>query len=156
MTYTNAYRLIVANATPAQIEQAVAWYYDAELLAADLIRIYAERGIVVNLEQAASIISAFSPRERWSSNVSKATEFAMGGTPKGLTNNLRMAESALLNGFSALRGLKTNNFARAIAGDEFQADRLACIITQVYGDRRPVLIIYIRRNGRLHEAGQVG
>lgn len=118
MTYTNAYRLIVANATPAQIEQAVAWYYDAELLAADLIRIYAERGIVVNLEQAASIISAFSPRERWSSNVSKATEFAMGGTPKGLTNNLRMAESALLNGFSALRGLKTNNFARAIAGDD--------------------------------------
>jgi len=29
-----------------------------------------------------------------------------------------MAELALTNGFSALRGLKTNAFARAISGDE--------------------------------------
>lgn len=118
MNYTDAYREIVRTATPAQIEQAVAWYYDAEILAHDLIAIFANRGVNVNLENTASVISAFSPRERWSSNVSKATEFAMGGTPKGLQNNLRMAENALVHGFDALRGLKTNNFARAIAGDE--------------------------------------
>jgi hypothetical protein len=118
MTYTNAYRSIVANATHAQIEQAVQWYADAEILAHDLMRIYADRGIVVNLEQSASIISAFSPRERWSSNVAKATEFAMGGKPRGLQNNLRMAENALRKGFDALNGMKTNAFARAIAGDD--------------------------------------
>ena len=116
--YTDNYRKIVSCATPAQIEQAVSWYYDAELVATDLIRIFSERGIVVNLEHTASVISSFSPRERWSSNIAKATEFAMGGMPRGLKNNLRMAENSLELGFNALRGLKTNNFARAIAGDE--------------------------------------
>jgi hypothetical protein len=116
--YTDNYRSIVATATPAQIEMAVQWYADAEILAHDLVRIYADRGIVANLEQCASVISAFSPRERWSSNVAKATEFAMGGKPRGLTNNLRMAENALRKGFDALNGMKTNAFARAIAGDE--------------------------------------
>lgn len=118
MTYTNNYRAIVATATPAQIEQAVSWYFEAEVLATDLIRIFSERGVTVSLEHTASVISSFSPRERWSSNVSKATEFAMGGEPRGLQNNLRMAKNSLEMGFNALRGLKTNAFARAIAGDE--------------------------------------
>ena len=118
MNATDNYREIVAHATPAQIEQACQWYADAELLAHDLIRIYAERGIDATLEQTSSIISAFSPRQRWSRNVVCALEFAHGGKPAGLSNNLRMAELALTNGFAALRGLKTNAFARAISGDD--------------------------------------
>ena len=118
MTPLDHYREIVAYSHPAQIEQACQWYADAELLAHDLIRIFAARGIDANLEQCASIISAFSPRQRWSRNVVCAIEFANGGKPAGLSNNLRMAELSLTNGFSALRGLKTNAFARAISGDD--------------------------------------
>ena len=118
MTPLDHYRRIVADATPSQIEQACQWYADAELLAHDLIRIFAERGISASLEQCASVISSFSPRQRWSRNVVQAIEFANGGKPAGLANNLRMAELSLTNGFSALRGLKTNAFARAIAGDD--------------------------------------
>lgn len=112
------YIRVFDSALPAHYEQAMQWYADAELLAHDMIRIYSERGIDVNLEQAASIISAFSPRQRWNRNVVCALEFAHGGKPAGLSNNLRMAELALTNGFSALRGMKTNAFARAIAGDD--------------------------------------
>lgn len=118
MSYLDQYRNVVQFATAAQIEQATQWYVDAELLAHDLVRIYSERGIHTTIENTASIISSFSPRQRWSRNVVQALEFAHGGKPAGLANNLRMAELSLTNGFSALRGLKTNAFARAIAGDE--------------------------------------
>ncbi len=118
MTVTDLYRNIASKATPAQIEQATQWYADAELLAHDLIRIFKSRNVDVTLEQSASIISAFSPRQRWSRNVVQAIEFANGGKPKGLKNNLTMAENSLTMGFSALKGQKTNAFAKAIAGDE--------------------------------------
>jgi hypothetical protein len=36
----------------------------------------------------------------------------------GLSNNLKMAEASIVLGYEALRGPKTNAFARAIAGDE--------------------------------------
>jgi hypothetical protein len=117
MTPLDRYRDIVSLATASQVEQACEWYTDAELIATDMIYIYARRGIAVTIENTASIISAFSPRQRWSRNVVQALEFAHGGKPVGLKNNLRMAELALTNGFAALRGLKTNAFARAIAGD---------------------------------------
>ena len=116
--YTNAYRKIANSATLAQVESAVQWYADAELLAHDLVRIFRERGIACDLENAACVISAFSPRQRWSRNVVQALEFAHGGEPAGLKNNLRMAQFAMTQGFSALKGMKTNNFARAISGDE--------------------------------------
>lgn len=112
------YQNLTYSATPAQYEQASKWYMDAELIAHDMVGIFASRGIDANLEQCASIISAFSPRQRWSRNVIHALEFARGGKPATLTNNLRMAENALTMGFDALRGMKTNNFARAIAGDD--------------------------------------
>lgn len=112
------YQNLTYGATHAQIEQATQWYADAELIAHDMVSIYAQRGIEMPLENCASIISAFSPRQRWSRNVVQALEFAHGGKPNGLANNLRMAENALTMGFDALRGMKTNNFARAIAGDE--------------------------------------
>lgn len=116
--YTDTYLKIVSHATPAQIEAAVQWYADAELVAHDVMRIIRQRGIACNLEQAASIVSSFSPRQRWSRNVVQALEFAHGGAPSGLKNNLRMAQYSLVKGFDALKGQKTNNFARAIAGDE--------------------------------------
>lgn len=118
MTYTETYLEIAKGATLAQVEQAVQWYADAELIAHDVMRIIRSRGIECNLEQAASIVSSFSPRQRWSRNVVQALEFAHGGEPAGLKNNLRMAQYSLKQGFDALKGLKTNAFARAIAGDE--------------------------------------
>jgi hypothetical protein len=71
----------------------------------------------VSLEIGASIVAAFSPRERWSSNVAKSLAFSMGKPVSGLGNNLRMAQNAMTLGFDALKGQKTNAFARAIAGD---------------------------------------
>lgn len=116
--YFENYLAIARRATLAQIESAVQWYADAELLANDVMRIFHSRGIACNLEQAASVVSSFSPRNRWSRNVVQALEFAHGGLPIGLKNNLRMAQFSLVQGFDALNGQKTNNFARAIAGDE--------------------------------------
>jgi hypothetical protein len=118
MNATTLYRNIAKTATPAQIEQATQWYADAELLASDLIRIYQSRGISVTLEHTASVISSFSPRQRWNRNMIQALEFAHGGEPKGLKNNLRMAQQSQEFGFDALKGQKTNAFARAIAGDD--------------------------------------
>ena len=118
MNATDLYRNIAKTATPAQIEQATQWYADAELLASDLIRIYQSRGISVTLENTASVISSFSPRQRWNRNMVQALEFAHGGEPKGLKNNLRMAQQSQEIGFDALKGQKTNAFARAIAGDD--------------------------------------
>ena len=118
MNYENTYREIVKQAKPSQIEQATQWYADAELLASDLIRIYQSRGINLTLEHTASVISSFSPRQRWNRNMVQALEFAHGGEPKGLKNNLRMAQQSQEIGFDALKGQKTNAFARAIAGDD--------------------------------------
>lgn len=118
MTYANTYRQIVNSATLAQVELATQWYADAELLAHDIVSIFKSRNIECTLENAASVISSFSPRQRWSRNVVQALEFAHGGEPKGLKNNLRMAQYSMLKGFDALKGQKTNAFARAIAGDE--------------------------------------
>ena len=95
-----------------QVEQASVWYRDAEEVAEEVAR-----NLDTTLEVGASIVAAFSPRERWSTNVAKAIAYSLGGRPKGLTNNLTMADNAMTMGFDALRGLKTNAFARAIAGD---------------------------------------
>lgn len=117
-TYFETYLAIAKSATLSQVEQATQWYADAELLANDVMRILNARDVACNLEQAACIVSSFSPRNRWSRNVVQALEFAHGGLPNGLQNNLRMAQYSLLQGFSALKGQKTNAFARAIAGDD--------------------------------------
>ena len=119
MNYENTYRQIVKQAKPSQIEQAAQWYADAESVARDIVDIYRSRGMDVSLEQAASIISAFSPRQRWSTNVRQALRFAHGDeNMRCLPNNLKMAKRALEVGFDALNGKKTNSFARNIAGDE--------------------------------------
>jgi hypothetical protein len=106
------YHGCMMQATFAQVEQASVWYHEAQEVAEDVAE-----NLGVSLEIGASIVAAFSPRERWSSNVAKALAFSMGKPVAGLQNNYRMAQSALENGFDALRGQKTNAFARAIAGD---------------------------------------
>jgi hypothetical protein len=73
--------------------------------------------MTIDIERAACIVAAFSPRERWSVNVRKALQYSIGVTPSGLSNNVAMADASLVHGFDALKGLKTNAFARAIAGD---------------------------------------
>lgn len=112
LTVIDLYRSLVMQATLAQMEQASVWYRDAEEVAEDVAR-----NLDTTLEVGASIVAAFSPRERWSTNVSKAIAYSMGQRPKGLQNNLTMADSAMVKGFDALNGQKTNAFARAIAGD---------------------------------------
>jgi len=107
-----SYYQCVLQATLAQVEQASVWYFEAQEVAEDVAE-----NLGVSLEVGASIVAAFSPRERWSSNVAKSLAFSMGKPVVGLSNNLRMAESAMINGFDALNGQKTNAFARAIAGD---------------------------------------
>jgi len=111
-TAVDLYRDAILRATLGQVEAASVWYREAEEVAEDVAE-----NLGASLEVGASIIAAFSPRERWSTNVAKATAFALGNKPKGLQNNLRMAEASLTQGFDALKGLKTNAFARAIAGD---------------------------------------
>jgi len=112
-TYTKKYRELLLNASFGQIEEATLWYADAEKIAHEVAR-----NLNTDLEVGASIVSAFSPRERWATNVAKAISFSLGETVTGLSNNLKMAQTSLTYGFDALKGQKTNAFARAIAGDQ--------------------------------------
>ena len=111
-TYAAHYGALIMQATLGQVEQASVWYLEAQEVAEDVAEIMG-----TSLEVGASIVSAFSPRERWASNVQKAYAFANGKPVVGLTNNLKMAQRATELGFDALKGQKTNAFARAIAGD---------------------------------------
>lgn len=112
LSATDAFRALVLRASMGEVEAASVWYRDAEEVAEEVAR-----NLSTSLEVGASIVAAFSPRERWSTNVAKAISFSLGIDPKGLTNNLTMARNAMTEGFDALKGLKTNAFARAIAGD---------------------------------------
>ena len=114
MTIVERLEAYIAQATPGQIEQATKWYLEAEKVA---VKVSENLG-TTSLEVGASVVSAFSPRERWTSNVTKALQLSNGHTVTGLPNNLKMAEASRILGFEALRGPKTNAFARAIAGDE--------------------------------------
>lgn len=111
--FSETYIQIAAKATYGQIEQASKWYLDAEHVAEEVAR-----NLDVDLEAGASVVSAFSPRERWTNNVAKAISFSLGEKVVGLPNNLKMAKNSIKLGFDALNGQKTNAFARAIAGDE--------------------------------------
>ncbi len=111
--YENLYRELASNATFGQVEQASKWYVDAERIAEQVAR-----NLDTTLEVGATVVSAFSPRERWSVNVARAIQFSLGEPVTCLKNNIVMANNALTMGFSALKGMKTNAFAKAIAGDE--------------------------------------
>lgn len=92
----------VLQSNMRQMEQAATWYLEAQEVAEDVAE-----NLGVSLEIGASVVSAFSPRERWSSNVAKALAFSQGKPVAGLQNNYRMAQAALELGFDALKGLKT-------------------------------------------------
>jgi len=94
------------------MEKAATWYPDAQVIAQDIANI-----MNTSVEVGACIISSFSPREEWKSNISKAYKFANGGDVPGLSNNMLMANMSTVKGFDALNGQKTNAFARALAGD---------------------------------------
>jgi thermostable 8-oxoguanine DNA glycosylase len=111
--YLETYTEIASRATFGQVEQASKWYVDAERIAEQVAT-----NLNTTLEIGASVVSAFSPRERWSVNVARAISFSLGETVTCLKNNLVMANNALSLGFKALNGQKTNAFAKAIAGDE--------------------------------------
>lgn len=116
MSKNDYYENMLALALEAnfgQVEQASKWYLDAERVAEEVAR-----NLGKSLEVGASVVSAFSPRERWTSNVTKAISFSLGEKVIGLSNNLKMAQASVHLGFEALKGRKTNAFARAIAGDE--------------------------------------
>ena len=113
MDYYAAYSGLIKNATFGQVEQASKWYVDAERIAEKVAE-----NLDTTLEIGASVVSAFSPRERWSINVARAIAFSLGQDVHCLKNNIVMANNALTLGFDALKGLKTNAFAKAIAGDE--------------------------------------
>lgn len=104
---------LIMRASMREIEAASRWYFDAH----DVAREVADN-LSCSIEVAASIVSAFSPRQRWDINVRQALAFSRGEEVKGLSNNLNMANAALTMGFDALKGQKTNAFARAIAGDD--------------------------------------
>lgn len=112
MEYIERYYVIATSATPAQIVQAAQWYSDANAIASDM-----SRNSEYTIEQCASVIAAFSPRMPWARNVYIATEFINGNKVGALGTSIRNAENALTMGFDALNGLKTNAFARNIAGD---------------------------------------
>ena len=104
---------LLQDATPGNMESASTWYEDAYLVAVDV----AGR-LGVPVENAAAIIAALSPRVRWSTNITLAIDFAAGREIKGLGNSIRSAERARVEGIDALKGVKVNAFAKAIAGDD--------------------------------------
>jgi hypothetical protein len=111
-TATELYRDLIIRATLGQVEEASVWYHEAQDVAQEVAT-----NLNSSLEVGAGVVSAFSPRERWSSNITKAVSFSLGKSVTGLSNNLKMANAVLDGGIDALNGLKTNAFARAIAGD---------------------------------------
>jgi hypothetical protein len=111
-TATELYRNWIIRATLGQVEEASVWYHEAQDVAQEVAN-----NLNSSLEVGAGVVSAFSPRERWSSNITKAVSFSLGKSVTGLANNLKMANAVLDGGIDALNGLKTNAFARAIAGD---------------------------------------
>lgn len=112
-TYVRRMEKYIPGATAGEWEQAAQWYNDAQVVAYDV----ANR-MKVTLEVGACVISAFSPRQTWARNLVLAQAFADGEATPGLSNSRIMAERSLVDGFGALKGPKTNAFARAIAGDE--------------------------------------
>ena len=109
---TSKYATLADSIKGQALTDALAWYKEAQEFAQHLTTL-----TPWTLEVAASVVSSFSPRNKWATNKAHALSFAMGVNPKGLRNNLRMAQASTRLGFAALRGAKTNAFARAISGD---------------------------------------
>ena len=112
-TVSATLRTILNRASSFDLHAAKRWYCEANAFAESLTVIRPEW----DMEVAASVVSAFSPRVTWGHNKAKALQYAQGITPKGLRAHVAAANRCTVMGFDGLRGLKTNAFARAIAGD---------------------------------------
>lgn len=110
--YADAMRVYVDRATLSDVEAATVWYDDATAIADDIAR-----RMDIPREHGAAIISAFSPRMPWARNVALALAFADGEEVRAMGSHIRAAQACAVDGIDALRGPKTNAFARAIAGD---------------------------------------
>ena len=103
---------LLSQATLFDLRAAERWYDEAGAFADSL-----RSTTGWNMEVACSVVSAFSPRVTWAHNKAKAYQYAQGITPKGLRSHVAAADRCTRMGFDGLNGLKTNAFARAIAGD---------------------------------------
>lgn len=112
-TYVRRMSRYLDTVTPYDMERAAQWYNDAQTVAQDV----AQR-LDTSLEVGACVVSSFSPRVPWARNILLALAYSNGEDTPGLANNRRMADASVRLGFDALKGPKTNAFARAIAGDE--------------------------------------
>lgn len=119
-----AFAAYAAQATPDQRLEAETWYPQAQDAARRVTKILRQNGCpTADIRLGAAVIAAFSPREKWSSNMVKAGAFAAGEEVKGLGANKRTAQRARdyamakQNPLDALGGKKTSAFARNIAGD---------------------------------------
>ena len=101
------------SATREQYHQGIAWYSEARGVVDQMI----DLDPTLSVEQAASIVAAFSPRCRWSTNKAKSLRFAACLEVRGLSAHRKAANDARRIGFAAIKGMKTNAFARNIAGD---------------------------------------
>lgn len=111
-TAVETYRTLAMGITHDEMQDAKTWYASAKCHAHAI-----SFTMNIPLENAASVISAFSPRVQWNRNMALAWQFATGQTVRCLTISKRNAEKATSMGFAALNGQKTNAFARNIAGD---------------------------------------
>ena len=109
---TESFIALLAQATLFDLHAAERWYFEAQAFANSLRPMTGW-----NMEVAASVVSAFSPRVTWAHNKAKALQYAQGITPKGLRSHVVAADRCCRMGFNGLNGPKTNAFARAIAGD---------------------------------------
>lgn len=112
------YDAAILSATPAQRRQAREWYAQAGTFSRAI-----SHAAGWSAESGACVVSAFSPRVKWATNLRKALAFACGETPKGLRDHVAAARRGVAQGFAGLRAAKTHNFARAIWGD-----RMAVVI----------------------------
>lgn len=112
-TYASRFSSLLSSATLFDLRAAETWYAEAGEFARSLCMIRPEW----NMEVSCSVVSAFSPRVTWAHNKAKAFQYAQGITPKGLRSHVAAADRCVRMGFDGLNGLKTNAFARAIAGD---------------------------------------
>ena len=112
-TYAETMRAYIDRATLSDVEDAATWYDEATVIADDIAR-----RMNLTREHGAAIISAFSPRMPWARNVALALAFADGEDVRAMGSHIRAAHACAADGIDALRGPKTNAFARAIAGDD--------------------------------------
>jgi len=108
----SVYDDIICDATMEQTMQAATWYSEAQAYAVQLATRHD-----TYLDIAAGVIAAFSPRTKWAQNVLNAELFLSGEEVPTLGNNVKMAQAVMGSGIDALKGRKTNSFAKNIAGN---------------------------------------